>query len=82
MTVEPSAALDDVPFVRWERPPTEQMLHAHAAHQVGEAAWQELCGRVPVKEFLTRRHQPAAVKEFARRLLDVRRGASGEEELN
>ncbi|MGW2747476.1 hypothetical protein [Streptomyces sp. NPDC001450] len=81
ITVEPSAALDDVPFVRWEPPSTEEMLHAHVTPHVGEAGWQELCGRAPVKEFLTRQHQPAAIAEFTRRLVAVHRGESDEQEL-
>jgi hypothetical protein len=81
ITVEPSAALDDVPFVRWEPPPTEEMLYAHVTPRVGEAAWRELCGHAPVKEFLTRRHRPGAIAEFAQRLIAVYHGDTDEQEL-
>ncbi|MGW3953393.1 hypothetical protein ACWEKM_21325 [Streptomyces sp. NPDC004752] len=81
ITVEPSAALDDVPFVRWEPPPTEEMLHAHVTPCVGEAEWQNLCGRAPVQEFLARQQQPTAIKEFAQRLVAVQRGETDEQAL-
>ncbi|MGW4272969.1 hypothetical protein ACWEGQ_11535 [Streptomyces seoulensis] len=81
ITVEPSAALDDVPFVRWEPPATEDMLHAHVTPRVGTEAWAGLCERDLVREFLDRRHQPAAVAEFARQLVALHRGETDEEAL-
>ncbi|MYX27948.1 hypothetical protein GTY75_15035 [Streptomyces sp. SID8381] len=81
ITVEPSAALDDVPFVRWEPPATEDMLRAHVAPSVGEEAWAGLCGRDLVRDFLVRRHQPAAVEEFARQLVALHRGDTDEQAL-
>ncbi|MFE1444869.1 hypothetical protein [Streptomyces olivaceoviridis] len=81
ITVEPSAALDDVPFVRWEPPPAEEILHAHVTSRVGEAAWPELCGLAAVKEFVARQHPPAAIEQFAQRLVAVHRGEAGEQAL-
>ncbi|MEU0006512.1 hypothetical protein ABZ079_20115 [Streptomyces sp. NPDC006314] len=81
ITVEPSAALDDIPFVRWEPPRTEEMLQAHLTPHVGDAGWQELCGLGRVKEFLAGQHQPAAIEEFAQRLIAVRRGEADEQTL-
>ncbi|MCL3995334.1 hypothetical protein [Streptomyces lavenduligriseus] len=81
ITVEPSAALDDVPFVRWEPPSAEDMLQAHVSPRVGEAAWQELRGIAPVKDFLARQHPPATVETFAGRLVAVHRGEAEEQVL-
>ncbi|MCG0062860.1 hypothetical protein L0F81_06075 [Streptomyces tricolor] len=81
ITVEPSAALDDVPFVRWTPPPAEEMLDAHVTPRVGDVAWQQLCGLAPVKEFLARQHPPAAIEEFALRLIAVHRGEADEGSL-
>ncbi|MFE9474461.1 hypothetical protein ACFYOR_26010 [Streptomyces griseofuscus] len=81
ITVEPSTALDDVPFVRWEPPPPEEMLHAHVTSRIGEAGWRELCGLQQVKEFLAGQHQPAVLKEFAQRLVAVHRGEADAQAL-
>ncbi|MGW2381530.1 hypothetical protein [Streptomyces sp. NPDC001658] len=81
ITVEPSAALGDVPFVRWEPPPAEEILHAHVAPSTGESAWPELCGLTAVKEFLTRHHRPDEIKQFARQLVAHHRGEIDEERL-
>jgi hypothetical protein len=81
ITVEPSAALDDIPFVHWDPPSDEDMLHAHVTPHLGEEGWHDLVERGQVKEFLTGRHQPAAIAEFGRRLIDVYRGHADEQTL-
>ncbi|ANS67253.1 hypothetical protein SLINC_5029 [Streptomyces lincolnensis] len=81
ITVEPSAALGDVPFVRWEPPSAEEMLHAHVTPSTGEPAWPDLCGLTAVKEFLTRHHRPDEIKQFALRLVAHHRGEIDEERL-
>ncbi|WP_225824996.1 hypothetical protein [Streptomyces naphthomycinicus] len=82
ITVEPSAALDDVPFVRWDPPPAEDMLHAHVTPRAGETGWQGLCGLTQVKEFLAGQHQPGVIREFAQRLIAVHRGESDARSLD
>lgn len=74
ITVEPSAALDDVHFVRWEPPLAEQILAAHVTPRTGDEAWQSLRGLEQVREFLTGRRRPTAIKEFATRLVAVHQG--------
>jgi hypothetical protein len=81
ITVEPSAALSGLPFVRWEPPSATDMLHAHVTPATGESGWPELCGLTAVKEFLTRYHRPAEIKQFALQLLAHRRGEIDEEQL-
>ncbi|KMS77879.1 hypothetical protein ACH49_18800 [Streptomyces leeuwenhoekii] len=81
VTVEPSAALGDIPAVRWEPPPAREMLHAHVAPAAGKPAWGELCGLTAVKEFLLRQHRPGEVSRFARELLAYHRGEIDEEKL-
>ena len=81
ITVEPSAALADIPSVRWEPPSPYDMLHAHVTPLTGEAAWAGLCGLTAVKEFLTRHHRPEEIKQFARRLIAHHRGEVEEEQL-
>jgi hypothetical protein len=81
ITVEPSAALGDIPSVRWEPPSAEDMLHAHVTPTTGESAWPELCGLTAVKEFLTRHHRPDEIRQFALRLLAHHRGEIDEGQL-
>ncbi|MGK5691532.1 hypothetical protein ACSNOJ_01220 [Streptomyces sp. URMC 128] len=81
ITVEPSAALGDVPSVRWEPPSAEDMLHAHVTPTTGESAWPDLCGLRAVKEFLTRSHRPKEIKDFALRLVAHHRREIDELEL-
>ena len=81
ITVEPSAALEDVPFVRWEPPAAADMLRSHVTRHTGEAAWDGLCALAPVTEFLTRQQQPGEIEEFARRLVAFHRGEIDEEKL-
>lgn len=81
ITVEPSAALADVPSVRWEPPSVDDMLHAHVTPETGESAWTDLYGRTAVKEFLTRHHRPEEIRQFARQLVAHHRGELGEEQL-
>ncbi|GGY03777.1 hypothetical protein [Streptomyces djakartensis] len=81
ITVEPSAALGDVPCVRWEPPPAQDMLHAHVTAVTGEAAWPGLLGLTAVKEFLTRHHRPEEIRQFALRLVAHHRGENDEAEL-
>ncbi|MDH6549373.1 hypothetical protein [Streptomyces sp. SAI-041] len=81
ITVEPSAALEDVPVVRWEPPTTEQMLCSHVTRHAGAAAWADLCEIAAVKEFLVRQQQPGEIDQFARQLVAFQAGTIGEEEL-
>ncbi|WP_107476217.1 hypothetical protein, partial [Streptomyces sp. NRRL B-24085] len=81
ITVEPSAALEDVPFVRWEPPPPEDILRSHVTPHTGPDAWQELCALTPVTKFLARQQQPGAIEEFARHLVSYHRGESDAEKL-
>lgn len=81
ITVEPSAALEDVPFVRWEPPSAEDMLRAHVTRHIGEASWAGLCALVPVTGFLARQQQPGGIEEFARRLVAFHHGEIDEEKL-
>ncbi|CAM5505819.1 hypothetical protein [Streptomyces purpurascens] len=81
ITVEPSAALGDLPSVRWEPPSAENLLHAHVTPAAGESAWPELCGLTAVKEFLTRHHRPDEIRQFAVQLVAHHRGEVDEAEL-
>lgn len=81
ITVEPSAALEDVPFVRWEPPTAEDMLRSHVTRHTGQAAWEGLCALTPVAEFLARQQQPSGIEEFARQLVAFHRGESDAEKL-
>ncbi|MYS89497.1 MULTISPECIES: hypothetical protein, partial [Streptomyces] len=81
ITVEPSAALGDVPSVRWEPPSAEAMLHAHVTHTTGESAWPDLCGLAAVKEFLARHHRPDEIRQFASQLVAHHRGEIDEPKL-
>ncbi|NEB00006.1 hypothetical protein [Streptomyces sp. SID13726] len=81
ITIEPSAALEDVPVVRWEPPTTEEMLRSHVTRHAGAAAWADLCEIAPVKEFLVRQQQPGEIDPFARQLVAFQCGSIGEEEL-
>ncbi|MFI6371716.1 hypothetical protein [Streptomyces sp. NPDC050546] len=81
ITVEPSAALGDLPSVRWEPPSAEDLLHAHVTPATGESAWPELCGLTAVKEFLTRHHRPEAIRRFALELVAHQRGEIDEARL-
>ncbi|WP_019055488.1 hypothetical protein [Streptomyces prunicolor] len=81
ITVEPSAALEDVPYVRWEPPVAEDMLRSHVTPRTGEEAWAGLCGLAPVKEFLARHQQPGEIEQFAEQLVALHRGETNEETL-
>nr|WSY52518.1 hypothetical protein OG999_21955 [Streptomyces sp. NBC_00886] len=81
ITVEPSAALEDVPYVRWEPPVAEDMLRSHITPHIGEDAWAGLSGLTPVKEFLTRHQQPGEIAQFAQQLVAFHRGETDEERL-
>ncbi|MEU6679173.1 hypothetical protein [Streptomyces sp. NPDC046925] len=81
ITIEPSAALGDVPSVRWAPPPVQDMLCAHVTQSVGAAAWAELCRLAPVREFLDREHRPDEIARFAQRLVALHRGETSEQEL-
>ncbi|MGW3418636.1 hypothetical protein [Streptomyces phaeochromogenes] len=81
ITVEPSAALDDIPYIRWEPPPAEDMLRSHVARHGGEAAWAGLSDLAPVREFLTRPQQPSDIAEFAQQLITFHHGEIDEEKL-
>ncbi|MYT07775.1 MULTISPECIES: hypothetical protein [Streptomyces] len=81
ITVEPSAALEDVPFVRWEPPTAEDMLRSHVVRHTGAAAWAELCELTPVTEFLARQQQPGGIEEFARLIVAFHRDEIDEEKL-
>lgn len=81
ITVEPSAALGDIPSVRWEPPSAEEILHAHVTPATGEASWPELCGLTAVKEFLTRHHRPDEIKQFGSRLVAHHHGEIDEAKL-
>jgi hypothetical protein len=80
ITVEPSA-VTDVPTVRWEPPSTEDTLHAHVTHAVGQAPWPRLSGLPYVKEFLEREHPPQETVQFAERLVALHRGEIDEQDL-
>ncbi|MFJ6391861.1 hypothetical protein ACIQJT_30095 [Streptomyces sp. NPDC091972] len=81
ITIEPSAALEDVPVVRWEPPPTEEMLRSHVTRHAGAAAWDDLRDIAPVQEFLIRQQQPGEIDQFARQLVAFQGGRIGVEEL-
>ncbi|MEV0639298.1 hypothetical protein AB0I77_31065 [Streptomyces sp. NPDC050619] len=81
ITVEPSAALGNIPSVRWEPPSAKDMLHSHVTPTTGESAWADLCGLAPVKEFLARHHRPDEIKQFAGRLIACHRGEIDEVQL-
>ncbi|MFJ1672352.1 hypothetical protein ACIOK4_39340 [Streptomyces bottropensis] len=81
ITVEPSALPADLPSVRWEPPPTVEMLSSHVTRAVGEASWTELSGLAVVKEFLEREHPPREISEFAGRLVARHRGEINEQAL-
>jgi hypothetical protein len=81
ITVEPSAALGGLPYVRWEPPSAEEMLYAHVTPATGESACQDLLGLTAVKEFLTRHHRPEAIRQFAQQLVALHRGAIDEAKL-
>jgi hypothetical protein len=81
ITVEPSAALDDVPYVRWEPPSAEDMLRSHVAQHTDEAPWAGLLRLTPVKDFLARARHPSDVAEFAEQLIAFHRGEIDEEKL-
>ncbi|MFE2214065.1 hypothetical protein ACFW93_19165 [Streptomyces canus] len=81
ITVEPSAALEDVPFVRWEPPSAEDMLRSHVTRHTGQAAWEGLFTLTPVTEFLARQQQPGEIEEFARQLVAFHRGESDTQKL-
>ncbi|KUM74079.1 hypothetical protein [Streptomyces curacoi] len=81
ITVEPSAALGDIPSVRWEAPSAEDILRSHVTQATGEAAWTKLCGLTPVKDFLTQQHRPREIERFAQRLVALHRGEIDEERL-
>ncbi|WP_329246699.1 hypothetical protein [Streptomyces canus] len=81
ITIEPSAALEDVPVVRWEPPTTEEMLRSHVTRHAGAAVWADLCEVAPVKEFLVRQQQPGEIDQYARQLVAFQGGRIGEEEL-
>ncbi|MER6711953.1 hypothetical protein [Streptomyces sp. NPDC000877] len=81
ITVEPSAALGDVPSVRWEPPSAEDMLHAHVTPATGEAAWPGLLALTAVQEFLARHHRPKEIKDFALQLIAHHRGEIDEAAL-
>lgn len=81
ITIEPSAALGDVPSVRWEPPPVEDLLCSHVTRSVGTAAWTDLRRLAPVREFLDREHPPQETARFARRLVALHHGETSEQEL-
>ncbi|MEV0485543.1 hypothetical protein AB0I69_33675 [Streptomyces sp. NPDC050508] len=81
ITVEPSAALEDVPYVRWEPPGAEDMLRSHVTPRTGAEVWAGLCGLTPVKEFLARHQQPGEIAKFADQLVALHRGETDEETL-
>ncbi|MFG2649910.1 hypothetical protein [Streptomyces sp. NPDC048436] len=81
ITIEPSAALGDVPSVRWEPPPVEDMLRSHVTQSVGATAWLALRRLPPVQEFLDREHRPDEIARFARRLSALHHGETSEQEL-
>ncbi|MFI8229803.1 hypothetical protein ACIGDI_13290 [Streptomyces sp. NPDC085900] len=81
ITVEPSAALEDIPFVRWEPPAAEDMLRSHVTRHTGRAAWERLCELAPVTQFLARQQQPGDIEEFALQLVAFHRGEMDEEKL-
>ncbi|WP_420035118.1 hypothetical protein ACN2WE_24320 [Streptomyces sp. cg28] len=82
ITVEPSAALTDIPYIRWEPPSGEEMLRAHVTPHTGAAAWAELCGTPAVTEFLSRPQQPSEIEGYARQLVDFHRGDIDAEKLS
>ncbi|MDG5803074.1 hypothetical protein P9869_10445 [Streptomyces ossamyceticus] len=81
ITVESSALPTDVPYVRWEPPPTSDVLHSHVTRALGEAPWPELSGLPYVKEFLQREHPPHETAQFAQRLVALHRGEIDEQAL-
>ncbi|WP_210591664.1 hypothetical protein [Streptomyces sp. GESEQ-35] len=81
ITVEPSAALEDVPFVRWEPPAAEDMLRSHVVRHAGDAAWTGLSELAPATEFLARQQRPGAIEEFALQLVAFHHGEIDEEKL-
>ncbi|MBD9702722.1 hypothetical protein IHE56_11575 [Streptomyces sp. ID01-12c] len=81
ITVEPSTLPPEIPSVRWEPPPTPDVLHAHVTRVVGEAPWTELSGLPYVKEFLEREHPPYETAQFARHVVALHRGEIDERQL-
>ncbi|MEV0256500.1 hypothetical protein AB0H82_19855 [Streptomyces sp. NPDC050732] len=81
ITVEPSAALGDVPSVRWEPPSTKSMLRSHVTRLAGADAWARLQALAPVNEFLARERQPGETAQFSQRLAALDRGEISEDEL-
>lgn len=81
ITVEPSAALEDIPFVRWEPPAAQDMLRSHVTRHAGQQAWEALCELTTVTQFLARQQQPAEIEEFALQIVAYHRGEMDEEKL-
>ncbi|EPD55449.1 hypothetical protein [Streptomyces sp. HGB0020] len=81
ITVEPSAALEDVPFVRWEPPTAEDMLRSHVIRYTEQAVWEGLRGLAPVTQFLERQQQPREVEQFAHQLVAFHNGEMDEGKL-
>ncbi|MHC3473690.1 hypothetical protein ACYF6T_34055 [Streptomyces sp. 7R007] len=81
ITVEPSAALEDVPCIRWEPPAAEDMLRNHVTRHTGAAAWDALCALEPVAQFLARQQQPGRIEEFAEQVVAFHHGDIDEEKL-
>ncbi|MFD1273747.1 hypothetical protein ACFQ51_24745 [Streptomyces kaempferi] len=68
ITVGPSAALEDVPAVRWEPPAAADVLATHLRARTDEESAAKLLGLPDVTEFLDRGHQLREVAAFARLL--------------
>ncbi|MFD7994354.1 hypothetical protein [Streptomyces mexicanus] len=81
ITAEPLTTLGGITAVRWEPPPAEDMLRAHVTPATGEAAWPDLCGLTPVREFLERQHPPEEIKQFAQQLVAHHQGKTGPDDL-
>ncbi|MET7369526.1 hypothetical protein ABZS61_27440 [Streptomyces sp. NPDC005566] len=86
ITVDPAAALEDVPVAHWQPPQSRAVLEAHlAARPDGPAGPGADAGALlehrSVKEFLDRGHQLREVAAFARLLARVASGRAAGHEL-
>ncbi|MHB9759418.1 hypothetical protein ACYBSK_33985 [Streptomyces sp. BYX5S] len=81
ITVEPSTALHDVWCERWEPPAAEHILHAHVTQALGQSAWDTVCERAPVRDFIARQPDPGETAHFARSLVAFHRGEIDDEGL-
>ncbi|MFD9503262.1 hypothetical protein [Streptomyces sp. NPDC060035] len=87
ITVDPAAALEDVPVAHWQPPQSRAVLEAHLAALLddhagpGADAVAALLEHSSVKEFLDRGHQLREVAAFARLLARIALGRAAGHDL-